>query len=276
MTPSHADAWNARKRTIDLPAVGRMAFIDTGGAGPTLLLLHGFSDTSRSFAYLEPLLRGYRLIMPDMPGHGGSAPMNEMHVADFATSIVSLMHGMEVTPAAIIGHSMGAMTTLEIAGRSFDGPIVLLSASLNPGFGDDNDVALAIRSLRDPIDPASAFLREWYACASQVNAEFLDTMRREAAAMPAKLWRAIADGFEQTDLTSTAARISNPALSISGLCDTLFGRSHRQDLSETLRSAEFVALAEVGHNPHWEAPDVVAGRILSFLREHGVANTIDA
>ena len=261
------DDWHRRKQTVELPGSKRMAFVDTGGSDPALLMLHGFSDTSRSFAMLMPVLSGYRLIIPDMPGHGGSALGEGMRISDFATSIVSLLKQLDVSPVAIVGHSMGAMTAIDIASRDDRTAIMLLSASLKPDFGSESSISRAIRSLRDPIDPSGAFLREWYACAMPVDPDFLMKMKIDAAAMPAAVWHGILEGFTCTDLTQKAAQITAPVLCISGSSDPLFGLSHRRELSKAFRSVRSITLEGHGHNPHWEDPQIVAKHLLSFLSE---------
>ncbi|MDP9284000.1 MAG: alpha/beta fold hydrolase [Actinomycetota bacterium] len=45
------------------------------GEGPPLLLVHGFGGAAWNFDGLAPLLPGRRLLIPDLPGHGGSSPL---------------------------------------------------------------------------------------------------------------------------------------------------------------------------------------------------------
>ena len=46
-----------------------------GREGPPLLLIHGYGGAAWNFAELAPLLPGRRLLIPDLPGHGASAPL---------------------------------------------------------------------------------------------------------------------------------------------------------------------------------------------------------
>ncbi|RUW53840.1 alpha/beta hydrolase, partial [Mesorhizobium sp. M8A.F.Ca.ET.021.01.1.1] len=59
------DAWAARKQWVHTGDLD-IAYVEIAGAGPPLLLIHGFTDTSRSFSLLAPHLAGRRLIMPDL------------------------------------------------------------------------------------------------------------------------------------------------------------------------------------------------------------------
>jgi pimeloyl-ACP methyl ester carboxylesterase len=262
-----------RKRYIELPEKGPIAFVDTGGSGPTILMLHGFSDTARSFVALEPYFSGYRLIIPDLPGHGGSAPASGMHVSDFAASIDGLTGLLGLSQITLIGHSMGAMTAIEFAARRRDdiSALVLLSASLIPRFDSESPLSRGIHALTDPINPSGQFLGDWYSCSRPVDADFLSKMKADAAAMPAAIWRDILKGFDETDLRHSAAQVTAPVVCIGGSLDPLFDGSHREALSRAFQSVRSITLQGYGHNPHWEDPERISALILSFLAETGVA-----
>jgi len=84
-----------------------------GGEGPPLLLLHGFGGAAWNFAELVPLLRGRRLIVPDLPGHGASTPLPAVSLAAFADVVAELVAG----PVDVLGHSMGGVVGLRLAER---------------------------------------------------------------------------------------------------------------------------------------------------------------
>ncbi|TJW78631.1 MAG: alpha/beta hydrolase, partial [Mesorhizobium sp.] len=60
-------AWAGRKRFADVGGLD-FAYVEIAGSEPPLLLVHGFTDTSRSFSLLAPHLSGRRLVMPDLRG----------------------------------------------------------------------------------------------------------------------------------------------------------------------------------------------------------------
>ena len=84
-----------------------------GGDGPPLLLLHGFGGAAWNFAELVPLLAGRRLLIPDLPGHGASAPLPAPSLSGFADAVAGLLDG----PADVLGHSMGGVVALRLAER---------------------------------------------------------------------------------------------------------------------------------------------------------------
>ena len=85
-----------------------------GGEGPPLLLVHGFGGAAWNFAELVPLLEGRRLIVPDLPGHGGSSPLPATTtLRGYADALVPLLDG----PTDVLGHSLGGVVALRLAER---------------------------------------------------------------------------------------------------------------------------------------------------------------
>jgi pimeloyl-ACP methyl ester carboxylesterase len=88
-------------------------------AGPTVLALHGWLDSSASFARLAPLLRDARIIAVDLPGHGASshkAPGSSYHFVDAVCDAVAIMDALGLERTILLGHSMGAGISSLIAG----------------------------------------------------------------------------------------------------------------------------------------------------------------
>jgi len=83
------------------------------GVGPPLLLVHGFGGAAWNFTELVPLLPGRRLILPDLPGHGGSERLPAPSIAGFADAVATLLD----EPAAVLGHSLGGVVALRLAER---------------------------------------------------------------------------------------------------------------------------------------------------------------
>jgi pimeloyl-ACP methyl ester carboxylesterase len=85
-----------------------------GGEGPPLLLVHGYGGAAWNFTELQPHLVGRRLIVPDLPGHGGSSPLPAAaNLRGFADALVPLLDG----PVDVLGHSLGGVVALRLAER---------------------------------------------------------------------------------------------------------------------------------------------------------------
>jgi pimeloyl-ACP methyl ester carboxylesterase len=264
------DRWTARKQMTRLTDGRALAYIDTGGLGPTLLLLHGYSDSSRSFSLLEPWLGGYRLVIPDLPGHGGSVVGPSMTVADFTDDIVALMTALSVERFIVIGHSMGAMIGIDIAARLPDivAALVTISGTVRPAFPLRDPVTDGILGLCDPIDPGDPFFGRWHACPHLVDPCFLAAISHEAATIPAEIWHGILSGFSTLDLRDVAAKVKVPVLCIAGSEDALFDAGHRLALEGALSKAQSILMDGFGHNPHWEDSEKVSVILRDFFRGH--------
>lgn len=114
------------------------------GAGPPLVLLHGLGDSHRTWHFVVPLLaRHFRVLAPDLPGHGFSARPDAPYTLDwYADTIASWMDAVGVDRAHICGHSYGggiAQWMLLKYARRIDHLALLSPGGLGP------EVGLALR-----------------------------------------------------------------------------------------------------------------------------------
>lgn len=104
-----------------------------GGAGPPLVLVHGLGGAASNWAELAPeLARRRRVLIPELPGHGGSSPLPAAPTVDPYADRVGLVAEREgVLPAPIVGHSLGGVVALRLAlGRPAEiGGLVLAAAA---------------------------------------------------------------------------------------------------------------------------------------------------
>jgi pimeloyl-ACP methyl ester carboxylesterase len=109
--PGFAERW------ADARAV-RMRYL-LGGEGPPLVLVHGWTGAASNFVELAPLLtQRFRVLIPDLPGHGGSSPLPAAPNMDaYADRVRDVAAAEEMLPAAVVGHSMGGLVALRLALR---------------------------------------------------------------------------------------------------------------------------------------------------------------
>ena len=89
----------------------------TAGHGPTILLLHGFAETSRMWRPLMPsLAEKFTVIAPDLPGIGDSSiPADKIDMPTAATRIHDLLVSLGVKNARVAGHDIGLMVAYAYA-----------------------------------------------------------------------------------------------------------------------------------------------------------------
>jgi pimeloyl-ACP methyl ester carboxylesterase len=89
------------------------------GEGEPVLLVHGLGGAAANWTLLAPLLaRHRRVIVPDLPGHGGSGrPQDGADLTWYADALAELLGRVEAVPAAAVGHSLGGVVCLRLAAR---------------------------------------------------------------------------------------------------------------------------------------------------------------
>lgn len=95
----------------------RLHYHRTGGDGPPLVMLHGFSDAGICWTRTARDLEGdYDIVMPDARGHGGSDRAGgRRDGSTLAADAAGLIEGLSFDRVALMGHSMGAATAAGVA-----------------------------------------------------------------------------------------------------------------------------------------------------------------
>ena len=90
-----------------------------GGEGEPLVLVHGLGGSAANWLALAPLLLpGRRLLVPELPGHGGSEPLPAAPSLNaFADRFGLLLERERFAPAPVVGHSLGGAISLRLAIR---------------------------------------------------------------------------------------------------------------------------------------------------------------
>jgi pimeloyl-ACP methyl ester carboxylesterase len=96
---------------------GARIYYELHGQGEPLLLLHGFGNSGQAFdKFLDSYAESYRVILPDLRGHGRSTnPSGEFTHHQAARDMYALLDKLEISRVRGIGHSTGGMTLLHMA-----------------------------------------------------------------------------------------------------------------------------------------------------------------
>ena len=136
-----------------------------GGDGPPLVLVHGLGGTIENWrALAPPLAARHRVVVPDLPGHGGSAPLPEVRNVDaLADAVLGVVAAEEVRDAVWIGHSLGGVVGLRAATLSPDAVrgLVLAAAA---GIGSRSraaQVTLAVLGIARPGRLIAPYRHTW-------------------------------------------------------------------------------------------------------------------
>jgi pimeloyl-ACP methyl ester carboxylesterase len=102
-------------RVADVGGVRTRYFV--GGEGPPLVVVHGLGGAAVNFTLLAPLLaRHHRVLIPDLPGHGRTDPLESADdLTAYADHVAGLAELEGVFPAPVVGYSMGGVIALRLA-----------------------------------------------------------------------------------------------------------------------------------------------------------------
>ena len=268
--PIQAD-WADAKKRVDLPNGVSLAYVEMGDpAGEPALLIHGYTDNSRSWSLLAPYLKDRHLFAIDLRGHGKSdAPDCCYSYTDFANDAALFLDAVGVAQADVIGHSLGSMTAQLLAAQHPEKvrKLVLVSSTTAIGGGPGSWLWDNITPLQPPIDPESQFMKDWYWNPNPVDEDFITRERAESAATPIHVWRGVLWGTVINDLTLTAPLVKAPVMVMWGDQDSLFDLTHQEKLEKAFPEARFEVFAGAGHNMFWEFPKDSATIIDDFLEE---------
>lgn len=249
-----------------------LSYVDQGDReAPAVVLLHGLTDSWRSFERVLQLLpRSIRAVAVSQRGHGDSdKPEAGYRTRDFASDVADLADRLDLDRAVIVGHSSHGLVAQRFA---IDHPsrtigIVLVSsfATLRGNKDLETFVSTKISNLHDPIAPD--FVREFQRGTFLKSAPqaFIDAAIADSLKVPARVWKAAFEGLLEEDHTSELGAIGAPALVVWGDRDSLIARDRRDELVSRIPDAELLVYRGVGHSPHWEEPKRFATDLVAFL-----------
>ncbi len=256
---------------LDLSS-GTVAFDDSGGPGPLIVMLPGAGDIRREYRFLTPDLvaGGARVVTMDLRGHGeSSADWQSYGVADTAGDLIALLDHLDSGPATIVATSFAPAAAIWATAERPDliGRLVLISAHLETAkIWQRLPLDLLLRTPVAGRLWASQFIK-WHPAAppgdleeyaAELAAMMTDRQRRRAVRETLTAHR---HGLEER-----IARVDVPTLVVMGGSDSHFGDPAADGTTIAGQTGGTLQMvADAGHYPHVEFPGQVATAIADFL-----------
>lgn len=244
------------------------------GEGPPLVILHGlFGSLQNWHSMAERLSADYRVFACDLRNHGDSPWAPTMDFTEMADDLEALLEEHGLSPATILGHSVGGKTAMLTALRHPDLVETLVVVDIAPVRYEERFLDY-VRTMQ-AVDLTGITRRSEVDAALQSVVEDAGTRafllqnleeRRDGFAWRLNL-EAIGDGIPVLlDFPNVEdVEYESRALFVSGEHSDYIGRVHHHRIYDLFPQAEFGVIAGAGHYPHVEQPDAFAARLTDFL-----------
>ena len=251
-----------KKLTVPTPIGPQTAFV--GGAGPLLVLIHGAGDHAGTWAAAaKDLVKDHTLVIPDLAGHGESAPLaGPIEAAQVYAGLEAVIASQaQGRPATLVGNSLGAWMAMVLARRHPNAVARVIAVNGGPLLGSNTSVRL-LPANRQEARETMAQLRD--ASSRPIPDYVLDDLVRTAKNGPLARFASTALSMGAWLLTEEQLReLGQPVRLVWGVADQLMPLDYAQRMLAVLPDARLLPVERCGHVPQMEAP----ARFRAVLRE---------
>jgi pimeloyl-ACP methyl ester carboxylesterase len=249
----------------------RLWYVDTGGPGTPVVLLHAASGSSLMWERQFPVLRaaGYRAIAFDRVGWGRSELDEGAMSGTAADDLQALLALLKVDRFHLVSTAAGGFVAFDYA-LSFPERLRSLTVANSIGGVQDEEYLALQRRLRPApqFDALPVEVRElgpsYRATDPAGTARWMELSRRsrQARALPSPQTYRNRVTFERLET------IRVPTLLISGGADLYSPSPVMRQFAGHMRGAETLAIADVGHSAFWESAELFNKTLLEFLSRY--------
>lgn len=251
----------------------RLAYVDFGGTGPSLLLLHGlfgrattWHDTAR---WLTP---HFRVVGLDQRGHGLSdKPDNDYAMERYAADAAAVIEQLGLGPAAVVGHSMGALVAWMLAAQRPDLVRGIVLEDMNAGTHKPGGEAWVRRWINEwPLPfPSMAAMHDYFYAMRPGHARYFAEVMTEREDGYRPLWQV--EHMEQSsraihsrDYWAEIDAVRCPALVVKG-GESECAREELQEMARRMPLGRYAEVAGAGHVVHCDQPEGWREAVEPFL-----------
>lgn len=253
---------------VDLPGV-KMAFVDTGGSGDVIVLVHALAGTTAHWKFqLDAFAKaGYRVISYDRRGWGKSVPNPATGPQPGVSSddLDALLNHLGIRKFHLVGIAGGSFVSMDYA-ASFQDKLLSLTLAASTGSIQEKEILDFSAAIANPAV-------KWPAISLEVGASYV-------GANPAGLeeWEEIFEHARQPGAPMQALRspntfaklqtIATPTLVLAAGADQLAPPGLMRVWAKYVKNHEWAIIPAAGHSAAWEEPEEFNRIVLGFIGKH--------
>jgi len=256
----HRRCYSARVKDLNVLVGGLICNYRHEGAGPAVLLIHGWAQSAATWnAVIPELAKTYSVYAIDLPGFGESqTPAQPWNVDEYAGFVGAFTAALNIKPYAVLGHSFGARVAALYAAQHSPPRLVLY------GMGSGRRSFFRLLNILLMHTVGRIAPRLLYAAHRSLLTPAGYTDDSELTSARARMMLRI---YANTHGTESPPSLRCPTLLIYGKRDPITPYWIGSRLSGVIPGSKLVTLPQEGHLAHIRNPQIFLQHILTFLRD---------
>ena len=238
------------------------------GEGKPILILHGWGSSSDSWVKIQQMLaeKGYRVIVPDLPGFGKTqAPTTIWGVEEYANFVNQFAEQIGLAKFVLAGHSFGGQTAIQFAvtyPEKLEKLVLIAAAGVRRTPGVFKKLVTAVAKLVSFM----LYLVPFEDLRSNIRSALYMLIRQPGYLKSQGIMRDVFKKVITQDLTAKFSKISVPTLLLWGDKDEMTPLQDAYLMQELIPNSKLEIIKGAKHALNFQAPEKLAEFIASFAK----------
>ena len=254
----------------------------------TLVMIHGYRGNHRGLQAIAAGLSKYRVIIPDLPGFGESAPLKMTHsIQAYSDWLHKFLGALQLeNKANLMGHSFGSLVVGFYATRHSPRSVTLVNPVSSPALEGPRAALTNLTKVYYSLAAALPKAIGQWLLRSRLAVMIMSVVMVKTKQRRLRRWihnqhlsnfsdfatvEVATEGYMasiSTDLSKLAPMIASPVLVVAATLDDITDIESQRQVSKLYSNSTYREILGVGHLVHYEAPEQAASYISEFLDSH--------